>query len=177
MRVVSGILRGRRFTPPESFDARPTTDFAKENIFNVLCNIVDFEAIKVLDLFSGSGAISYEFASRGCNDVTSVEKDFQHQKFIAKTIEQFGIRDKVKSIKGNALQFITTTQQKYDIIFADPPYAMEEVDSLPDLVMGRDILREDGFFILEHSGAGRFNDHPNFWQTREYGKVNFTFFR
>lgn len=177
MRVVSGTLRGRRFDPPESFDARPTTDFAKENLFNVLCNIVDFEELTVLDLFGGSGSISYEFASRGCTDITCVEKSPLHQRFIAKTAEAFGISDKLKVIRGDALKYVSTASKKYDLIFADPPYSMPEVDTMPDLVMGRNLLNEDGFFILEHSGAGRFNSHPNFWQTRAYGKVNFTFFK
>lgn len=177
MRVVSGTLRGRRFDPPESFEARPTTDFAKENIFNVLTNIVDFEELTVLDLFGGSGSISYEFASRGCPDVTCVEKSPLHQRFIVKTVESFGIGNQVKVIRGDALKFISSATRKYDLIFADPPYSMPEVDDIPNMVMSRDMLSEDGFFILEHSGAGRFNAHPNFWQTRAYGKVNFTFFK
>ncbi|MGN0029969.1 MAG: RsmD family RNA methyltransferase [Marinilabiliaceae bacterium] len=177
MRVVSGTLRGRRFDPPESFDARPTTDFAKENLFNVLCNIVDFEYISVLDLFGGSGSISYEFASRGCADITCVEKSATHQRFISRTVDAFGISDSVKVIRGDAIKFISSATRKYDLIFADPPYSMPEVDEIPDLVISRDILSKDGFFILEHSGAGRFNSHANFWQTRAYGKVNFTFFR
>lgn len=177
MRIVSGELRGRRFDPPESFDARPTTDFAKENIFNVLANIIDFEDVKVLDLFAGSGSISYEFASRGCTDVTSVERNKIHHRFIVKTAQQFGIADALHVINGDALKFIKGTTDTYDLIFADPPYAMPEVDQLPDLVINRGLIRPEGFFILEHSGAGRFNKHPNFWQTRAYGKVNFTFFK
>ncbi len=177
MRVVSGTLRGRRFNPPESFDARPTTDFAKENIFNVLTNIVDFEDLKVLDLFGGSGSISYEFVSRGCEDVTCVEKCAVHQRFIVRTAKEFGISDKIKVVHGDALKFAATANGTFDIIFADPPYDMPEVETLPDVIMGRDMLSPDGFFILEHSGAGRFNSHPTFWQTRAYGKVNFTLFK
>ena len=177
MRVVSGDLRGRKFVPPESFTARPTTDFAKENLFNVLANFVEFEDVKVLDLFSGSGSISYEFASRGCRNIVSVELDYKNQKFIADTVRQFGIQNAVRSIKGDALKFIKATRDKYDIVFADPPFEMEEVDFLPDLVLGSEMLAEGGFFILEHSGAGRFNENKYFWQTRQYGKVNFTFFR
>lgn len=177
MRIVSGALRGRRFEPPGSFEARPTTDFAKENVFNVLCNIIDFESVKLLDLFSGSGSISYEFASRGCTDITCVEINPVHQRFIAKTAKQFGIDNVIRIVRGDALKFIASTSERYDVIFADPPYALPEVDQLPDMVMSRNLLAEDGFFILEHSGAGRFNAHTNFWQTRAYGKVNFTFFR
>lgn len=177
MRVVSGTLRGRRFDPPESFSARPTTDFAKENIFNVLCNIIDFEDTCVLDLFGGSGSITYEFASRGCPSVTCVEKSSLHARFIQRTADNFGISDQVKVIRGDALKYPTSTNGKFDVIFADPPYDMPQVDDLPDMIMSLDILNKDGFFILEHSGAGRFNAHPEFWQTREYGKVNFTFFK
>ncbi len=177
MRIVSGSLRGRRFSPPESFDARPTTDFAKENLFNVLANIIDFEAVSVLDLFAGAGGISYEFASRGCTNVTCVEKNPTHYRFITKTLEQFNISSAVHPLRGDAINFLSSTENNYNLIFADPPYNMPEVDSLPNLVMSRNILSDDGFFILEHSTAGRFNAHPNFWQQRSYGKVNFSFFK
>lgn len=177
MRIVSGTLRGRRFNPPDSFDARPTTDFAKENLFNVLNNIIDFEGIKVLDLFAGSGSISYEFISRGCTDVTCVEKCMAHQRFIQKTAQSFGIADCLRIVRGDAIKYLTSASAKFDLIFADPPYDLKEVDEIPDLVMSRDLLTEDGFFILEHSGLGRFNAHPNFWQARDYGKVNFSFFK
>lgn len=176
MRIVSGELKGRRFSPPESFSARPTTDFAKENIFNVLNNIVDFEEIKVLDLFSGTGSISYEFASRGCRSVTSVEMNFKHQRFIAQTIRDLGIADRVRSLKGDAFRFVANTKEKYDLIFADPPFDLETAAQLPDLINEHGLLNPGGMFILEHSGAGKYNAHPLFQQTRNYGKVNFTFF-
>lgn len=176
MRIVSGELRGRRFCPPDNFSARPTTDFAKENLFNVLNNIVDFEELKVLDLFSGTGSITYEFVSRGCQDVTSVEMNFKHQQFIAKTIREFGIDKRARSIKADAFKFAQNTSEKYDLIFADPPFDLEEASKLPDIVISRGLLKEGGMLILEHSGAGKYNAHPNFQQTRSYGKVNFTFF-
>ncbi len=177
MRVVSGDLRGRRFSPPDSFSARPTTDFAKENLFNVLANFIDFESIKVLDIFSGTGSITYEMVSRGCTDVTSVEMNFHHQKFIAKTIAEFGIKDKARSIKADAFKFLQATTETYDLIFADPPFDLERASQLPDIIVERHLLKPDGIFILEHSGAGKYNAHPNFVQTRSYGKVNFTFFK
>ena len=177
MRVVSGFLRGRRFDPPESFKARPTTDFAKENLFNVLTNIIDFDGLNVLDLFGGAGSISYEFVSRGAAQVTCVEKCPLHQRFIAKTAEQFGISDQLRIVRGDVLRFIKSSAGKFNVIFADPPYDMPEVDQLPDMIMNSELLAEDGFFILEHSSAGRFNSHPRFWQTRAYVKVNFTFFK
>ena len=176
MRVVSGYLRGRRFNPPADFSARPTTDMAKENLFNVLNNIIDFEQVKVLDLFSGTGSISYEFVSRGCADVTSVEQSFKHQRFIAQTVGEFGIKDKVRSIKADAFRFVASTTEQYDVIFADPPFDLDKAAQLPDLIVERNILKPDGFFILEHAGLGKYNGHKYFKQTRNYGKVNFTFF-
>lgn len=176
MRVISGDMRGRRFSPPDNFSARPTTDFAKENLFNVLANIVDFEKLKVLDLFSGTGSITYEFASRGCQDITSVEMNYKHQKFIAQTIREFGITQQARSIKADAFKFAEATTEKFDLIFADPPFDLDEAAKLPDIVIGRKLLKDGGIFILEHSGAGKYNTHPNFKQTRSYGKVNFTFF-
>ncbi|MCQ2229924.1 MAG: RsmD family RNA methyltransferase [Bacteroidales bacterium] len=176
MRVVSGELRGRRFNPPDNFSARPTTDFAKENLFNVLTNIVDFEELKVLDIFSGTGSITYEFVSRGCKNVTSVEMNFKHQRFIADTIKAFGIQKEARSIKADAFKFLQATMDTYDLIFADPPFDLEEASKLPDIIMERHLLKPGGMFILEHSGAGKYNGHPDFKQTRSYGKVNFTFF-
>lgn len=176
MRIVSGSLRGRRFCPPDNFSARPTTDFAKENLFNVLANFIDFDSIKVLDLFSGTGSITYEFVSRGCTDITSVEMNFKHQQFIAKTIKEFNISQYARSIKADAFKFAQSTSEKYDLIFADPPFDLETAAQLPDIVISRQLLKEGGILILEHSGAGKYNAHPNFQQTRSYGKVNFTFF-
>lgn len=175
MRIVSGSLRGRTFNPPKSFNARPTTDFAKENLFNVLANLYDFEEMKILDLFSGTGSMTYEFASRGCLDVTSVEMRFQHQQFIAKTLKEFGIDHQARSVKADAFKFVEGTAAKYDLIFADPPFDLD-VEMLPTTIISRGLLNDGGVFILEHSGAGKYNNHPNFQQTRAYGKVNFTFF-
>ncbi len=176
MRIVSGELRGRRFCPPDNFKARPTTDFAKENLFNVLNNMIDFEEVSVLDLFSGTGSISYEFASRGCRDVTSVELSYQHRQFIAKTIKDLKLEGVIHSVRADAFRFVADTRAKYDIVFADPPFDLEKVDALPDWIFEHEILSEGGMLILEHGGEGRFNGHPNFAQTRNYGKVNFTFF-
>ncbi len=177
MRIVSGDLKGRRFHPPDSFKARPTTDFAKENLFNVLNNLVDFEEIRVLDLFSGTGSISYEFASRGCRNITSVELRFQHREFIVRTIRDLKLEGAIHSIRADAFHFVRETRNKYDLVFADPPFDLEKLDTLPDLIFEHDILTDDGLFVLEHGTEGRFNEHPNFDQTRNYGKVNFTFFK
>lgn len=177
MRVIAGELRGRRFCPPHDFSARPTTDFAKENLFNVLENFVDFEAVTVLDLFSGTGSISYEFASRGCRNIVSVEQSFKHQRFIAETIRKFDISNFVRSIKGDAFKYIAGTNQQFDIIFADPPFDLPTVETLPDAIINHQIIKPEGLIIIEHSDAKKFLEHPWREQTRSYGKVNFTFFR
>ncbi len=177
MRIVSGSLKGRRFSPPKSFKARPTTDFAKENLFNILNNTIDFGSVKVLDLFGGTGSISFEFASRGADDVTCVEFNYNHFKFIKKIAEELELTSEVRVIKGDAFKYVEKTHEKYDIVFADPPYDLEEAQKLPDLVLKNEILEKDGLLIFEHSGSVSFNDHPNFVENRENGKVIFTFFK
>ncbi|MGQ1788472.1 MULTISPECIES: RsmD family RNA methyltransferase [unclassified Saccharicrinis] len=177
MRIVSGSLKGRRFSPPKNFKARPTTDFAKENLFNVLNNSIDFDDLKVLDLFAGTGSISYEFASRGSNDVTCVETNFNHFRFIKKTIGELGLERSVKVIKGDAFKFVEKTPEKFDLVFADPPYDLVGAEKLPDLIFKNNILNEDGVLIFEHSGTVSFNTHPKFIENRENGKVIFTIFK
>lgn len=176
MRIVSGTHRGRRFTPPAGFKARPTTDFAKENLFNVLNNQISFDEIKVLDLFSGTGSISFEFASRGCTDITSVELEFKHHQFIAKTAELLNLKTVMKVVKADAFRFIEKTTGKYDLIFADPPFDLEKAAELPQIIADRQLLNPDGIFILEHSDKKNYQQHPLFIEMRAYGKVNFSFF-
>ncbi len=177
MRIISGKLKGRRFSPPKNFKARPTTDFAKENLFNVLNNIIPFDGLKVLDLFGGTGSISLEFASRGARDVTCIEYNFNHYRFIKKTIDDFELNKIIKVIKGDSFKHIEKTKDKYDLIFADPPYDLINSETIPDLVLSNKLLNSDGLLIFEHSGIITFNNHPNFVENREYGKVNFTFFK
>jgi len=176
MRIVSGTHRGRHIYPPKNFRARPTTDFAKESLFNILSNHFDFEEIEVLDLFSGTGSIAYEFASRGTRAVTAIEKDEIHSRFIGKTIRELGL-EQVSVIRGDAFLFLNKPLQSYDIIFADPPYDHENLSQLPDMVFGTSILAEGGWFILEHSGRISFTAHPRFLQHRQYGGVKFSVFR
>lgn len=176
MRIVGGKYKGRIITPPSSFKARPTTDFAKENLFNVLNNLVDIEECEVLDLFSGTGAIGYEFASRGAKKVTSVEMDFHHSRFISQTIEKLGI-DNMTVVKTNVFVFVKRVKASWDLIFADPPYALEGIDELPNIIFEREMLAPDGLFIFEHSKEKDFSQHPHFVQLREYGSVNFSFFK
>jgi 16S rRNA (guanine966-N2)-methyltransferase len=175
MRIVSGKYRGRRLQPPQNLPARPTTDFAKEGLFNVLNNMVDFESLKVLDLFTGTGSIAFEFLSRGAIGVTAVDTNQKCIDFIKKTAESFGDKN-IQTVKSNGFVFIKRMWLKYDLIFADPPYDLEGIESIPDLIFDSGLLDEEGLFILEHSSRYRFEQHPGFSQHRNYGSVNFTFF-
>lgn len=176
MRIISGKYKGKVLKPGNEFTARPTTDFAKESLFNILANYYDFEELDVLDLFSGTGGISFEFASRGCKHVDSVEMSHKHAAFIQKTIKELDFSQQ-KLYKLNAFVFLKTCTRQYDVIFADPPYDMEGVETLPEIVLGKQILKEDGVFILEHSKKINFNHNPNLIEHRVYGSVNFSFFR
>lgn len=176
MRIVSGKFKGKTFLPSKSFNARPTTDFAKEGLFNILLNNFDFEEIEVLDLFSGTGSISFEFASRGTNRIDLVELNINHLKFISGVIKELGLKQ-IHTIKGNAFHYIKACSYKYNIIFADPPYELDGVDTIPDRVFEKDILKPDGWLILEHSGNYNFERHPRFNQERHYGSVHFSIFK
>jgi len=177
MRVISGIYKHRHFEIPRTFKARPTTDFAKESLFNVLANYLDFEVnSSALDLFSGTGSISLELLSRGCNHVVSVERDNQHHAFICKVMKEIKT-DKCIPIRGDVFRFIKACHETYDFIFADPPYALEELIQIPDLIFEHQLLKPEGIFVLEHGKTNHFENHPNFFEHREYGSVNFSFFK
>lgn len=176
MRIVSGTCRGRSIHPPRNFRARPTTDFAKENLFNVIAHHFNLDEVRVLDLFSGTGSISYEFASRGARQVLSVEMDPVHQRFIRQTAGELGL-DRIRSVRQNAFTFLKTVSgQSYDIVFADPPYDLEGIDALPDLVLEKGLVAPGGWFVFEHSKGKDFSSHPAFLQHRSYGSVNFSIF-
>ena len=176
MRIISGKYRGRAIVPPKNLKARPTTDFAKENLFNVLNNIVDYEETDVLDLFSGTGSIAYEFASRGAKSVTSVEVNSVHHAFIKETARKLGCEN-FYAVHANAFLYLKNTSKRFDLIFADAPYDLEGSEQIIELAFGGDKLNEDGILIFEHSANYDFSQHPNFWQSRTYGSVNFSFFR
>lgn len=176
MRIVGGKYKGRHFTPGKSFKARPTTDMAKESLFNILQNTIDFEEIKVLDLFAGTGSISFEFASRGCTNITTVEINFNHVNFIKETIAKLD-ETNIRLVKTNAFVFAEHFKEQYDLIFADPPYDMRNFSEVPDLIFRNNLLRENGLFILEHSGEYDFSKLPQFRELRRYGSVHFSFFR
>lgn len=175
MRIISGTFKGRRIEPPKNISARPTTDFAKESLFNLLQNRMDFEDIDVLDLFAGTGSISFECVSRGAREVTAIEMAHTQQNFIISTSKLLGIRN-LSLIRGDVFRYLKTCSMQYDFIFADPPYALDKLPTLPDLIFEKELLREDGIFVLEHPAEYDFSAHPHFVDHRNYGSVNFTFF-
>lgn len=175
MRIIRGKYGRRRFDVPGNITARPTTDFARENIFNVLENMVDFEGLDALDLFAGTGAISFEFLSRGCRSVTLVEKaatQFNFIKQVARTLNC----DNLTAIKGDVFRYISSCQAKYDIIFADPPYDLPRFGEIPGLILDSTMLKPDTIIIVEHSKAYDFSSLPHFKERRAYGSVNFSIF-
>ncbi len=175
MRIISGKYRGRQIHPPTNFRARPTTDFAREGLFNILGNHFDFNEVKVLDLFSGTGSIGFEFASRGAIMVEMVEKNFIHAEFIKKTIKTLG-EENARAIKSDAMIYVDKIKLSFDIIFADPPYDMKGTEAIPDAIFKKDILLPGGWFILEHSAAYNFSQHKHYIQQKKYGSVHFSFF-
>ena len=199
MRIITGKYKGRHFDIPRTFKARPTTDFAKENIFNVLVQYVDFEGAQALDLFSGTGSISLELLSRGCSQVVSVELDRDHHRFIQECVKKLmgtvpsvsseadyrGTVPKVIPIRGDVFRFLKSCKQQYDFIFADPPYALKELPQIPDLIFGNSpltshhspLLKPDGIFVFEHGKDYDFSQHPHFVEHRSYGSVNFSLFK
>ena len=180
MRIITGKYKGRHFDIPRSFKARPTTDFAKENIFNVLTGYIDFEGATALDLFSGTGSISLELASRGCSQVISVELDRDHHRFIQQCLQKLQHTEAVPSVlplRGDVFRFIKSCKQQFDFIFADPPYALKELPTIPDLIFEKNLLKEEGLFVFEHGKDHDFSSHPHFVEHRSYGSVNFSIFR
>lgn len=176
MRIITGKYKGRRFDIPHTFKARPTTDFAKENIFNVLQGYIDFEGLEALDLFAGTGSISLEMLSRGCAHVVSVEKDRDHAAFIAQCMRKIGEENDIL-IKGDALKYIEHCKRQFDFIFADPPYALPELPRIPELILQNGLLAEGGVFVMEHGKQYDFSENPRFIEHRAYGSVNFSLFR
>lgn len=175
MRIIAGSLKGRRLNPPTTLPVRPTTDMARESLFNILNNYVDYEDCSVMDLFAGTGAMSLEFVSRGAKDVTAIDINNQCTDFIKSSALQLGVKN-LHVVRTDVFDLLKRAYKQFDIVFADPPYALEQLPQLPDLIFERDLLTEDGIFILEHPREFQFEDHPHFWQHRNYGKVNFTFF-
>jgi 16S rRNA (guanine(966)-N(2))-methyltransferase RsmD len=154
---------------------RPTTDIAKEGLFNILQNQLDFESLKTLDLFGGTGSISYELASRGVPDLTIVEKDQQMFSFIKKTAEVLSLQN-FKVVKSDVFRFIEQCGETFDFIFAGPPYALQNIDDLPRLVFEKQLLNRGGWFILEHTPRNNYESVPYFKSARNYGTTVFSIF-
>jgi 16S rRNA (guanine966-N2)-methyltransferase len=176
MRIISGTLKGRIIQAPSNLPVRPTTDFARTGLFNILNSRIDFEDISFLDLFSGTGAISLEMASRGCNDIISVDSNRECVRFLQQTINSWKVPG-IKIIKEDAFSFMESTRIKSDLIFADPPYALRQLKDIPALVIKNNLVKPEGLFILEHGDEHSFKDSPHFEEVRNYGNVNFSIFQ
>ncbi|MCD7937963.1 MAG: 16S rRNA (guanine(966)-N(2))-methyltransferase RsmD [Tannerellaceae bacterium] len=176
MRIITGKYGRRRFDVPASFSARPTTDLAKENLFNVISNLMDLEDAVGLDLFAGTGSISFELLSRGCSKVIAVEKNNNHAKFITKVAGL--LKDEnLTLIRGDVFKYLQTlSANRFDFIFADPPYALRELAQIPEIILEKDALKEGGIFVMEHPKEYDFSALPLFYDHREYGSVNFSIF-
>lgn len=176
MRIIGGEHGGRKFNPPNDMPhTRPTTDIAREGLFNVLHHNLDFEKIKSLDLFGGTGSISYELASRGVTDLTIVEKDNTMFEFIKKTSATLRIEN-MKAVKMDVFKFINQCTDKFDFIFAGPPYALTTIDDLPKLIFERQLLKKDGWFVLEHTPRNDYKAFPYYKSERNYGTTLFSTF-
>lgn len=176
MRIITGLYKGRHFDIPRSFKARPTTDFAKENIFNVMAGYIDFDGKQALDLFSGTGSITLELLSRGCGHVVSVEQDRDHHAFIKQCLAKIGATNCLP-LRADAFRFVKSCRQQFDFIFADPPYSLERLPEIPGLVLSSGLLAEGGVFVFEHGAANDFSSDARFVERRSYGSVNFSIFK
>lgn len=176
MRIIGGKHGGRKIVPPTKMPfTRPTTDIAKEGLFNILQNQVDFEELSILDLFGGTGAITYEMLSRGAAKSVIIEKDPQMFAFIKKSLETLGFQS-VQVLRMDVFDYLKSCNEKFDFIFAGPPYALETIDELPKIIIGRELLNPDGLFVLEHTPRNRYEDYPGFMKQRNYGTTIFSFF-
>jgi len=175
MRIIGGELGGRLLKPPKNLPVRPTTDLAKEGLFNVLNNYFDFEGLSVLDLFAGTGSMSFEFASRGCSSVVAVDKNFRCVDFIKSQAKVFNL-NQLHAVRADVFQFLRHFDDSFDIVFADPPYDLPDLSLLADQITGAGLLHKNAWLIIEHPVDVDFTRHPFFSQKRQYGKVNFSVF-
>jgi len=176
MRIISGSHKGRVLRPPEGLPVRPTTDMAKESLFNILNNYIDFEEVKVLDLFAGTGNISLEFASRGAGLVLSVDVNGRCIDYISKMATEFKF-NKLTAVRANVFAFLARPAGSYDVIFADPPYDLQNREIIPSLIFDNNWLTDEGWLIMEHDKRISFKEHALFTEERRYGKIHFSFFR
>ncbi|MFZ1526213.1 MAG: RsmD family RNA methyltransferase [Saprospiraceae bacterium] len=178
MRIIGGFFKGRRFIPPaKNWPTRPTTDFAKEGLFNILNNKIDFEEVIMLDLFGGTGNHSYEFISRGCTNVTYVDKFQGCIDFVQKTAGELKIEDKIKIIRSDVFRFLQSNIRQFDYIFAGPPYPLPNLNTIPDVIFQTETLAPDGLFVMEHNPNHDFKSHNRFVEARNYGTTIFSFFK
>lgn len=177
MRIIGGTLKGKAILPPSGYKARPTTDFAREGLFNTLDSEYEFDGLAVLDLFGGTGAVSFEFASRGAGSVVAVEMNPAHVAFIKRTAASLGMASRMQVVHHNVFDFLDICTRRFDIVFADPPYALEGLDTLPDRILERGLVYDEGYLILEHPADYNFAAHPSFVKEKKYGNVHFSFFR
>jgi 16S rRNA (guanine966-N2)-methyltransferase len=175
LRIVSGKYKGRKIFPPKNLPVRPTTDFAKESLFNILNNYFDFETVKFLDLFSGTGNMTYECSSRGCSDIVCVDADYGCCRFIKETVAALEMPN-VRVIKNDAFRFLNKVEDSFDIIFADPPFTADKKQMIPELVFSRKLLKENGWLVVEHPKEDDFSGHERFREKRNYGNINFSIF-
>ncbi len=176
MRIIGGSFHRRIIKPPAGLPVRPTTDKAKEALFNILNNHIDFEGIHVLDLFAGTGSIAFEFASRGAQTVLAIDRDSRCIHFIKQVKEQLDMAN-LKAVKADAFRFLSSARQRFDVIFCDPPYDMPGINRLPEIVFSKDLLLQDAFLIMEHEKSITFDSRAEFLFKKNYSKVNFSFFR
>ncbi len=175
MRIIGGILKGLRLNPPTNLPVRPTTDLAKEALFNILLNKIEFEGIKVLDLFSGTGNISLEFASRGASEVVSVDRSVQCIHYLNDTSKQHKLTQ-IKTFKADVLKYLQIETEQYDVIFADPPYDLNQIPEIPKIIFEKKLLLPGGMLIVEHQSLQNLSNHPAFTEQRKYGHSSFSFF-
>jgi 16S rRNA (guanine966-N2)-methyltransferase len=176
MRIIGGVLKGLRLNPPKNLPVRPTTDLAKEALFNILQNQIEFNNIKVLDLFCGTGNITYEFASRGAQQVISVDRSIHCINYIKDTSRQHGLTQ-IKTFKADIFKYLQLETEQYDLIFADPPYDMNHIPEIPKIVFDKGLLSPDGLLIVEHQSMQSLSNHPAFVEQRKYGHSSFSFFK
>lgn len=175
MRIIGGKYKSRRIQVPANLKARPTTDFAKEGLFNVLNNLLDWEEITALDLFSGTGSIALEIVSRGCPYVVSIEQNQNHYNFIGLAQEKLGAKE-LFPVKADVFKYLQGLKQQFDFIFADPPYDLPDAAKVPNIIIEKQLVKEGGLFVMEHSKKVNFSHLPHFKEERKYGNVHFSFF-
>lgn len=176
MRIIRGTLKGKRFATPPNFPSRPTTDFAKEGLFNVLDNELEFENIKVLDLCSGTGNISFEFVSRGANHTLSIDSNPRCIQYLKSNVALLGIQGQMQVYKSDCVIYCKNSKEKFDVIFADPPFNLTFHEELVTMIFEKELLNKDGLLVVEHGKQTNLAQHPNFEKSRTFGNVHFSFF-